>query len=195
MLVKFIRESALVQAFTDTRSGPERLAASRWATAATPDQIIVAHILQEYAKNPDNWTTSGTLPDSLSESKTSGSYEPVGYKRRDTTTWYPTHQNIFKMTDGKAVVSLLTFVKNKDGDGLAPWFQKHFFEVNKIRLCDSSSTQLFNTLQVLIEKKKQAEIAAAKALAELEESERKWNLAEDLLGMKRNEFGALVPKD
>jgi hypothetical protein len=28
----------------------------------------------------------------------------------------------------------------------------------------------------------------------MERNEKKWNLAEDLLGMKRNEFGALVPK-
>ncbi len=34
---------------------------------------------------------------------------------------------------------------------------------------------------------------AAEAKAKMEADERKWNLAESLLNMKRNEFGALVP--
>lgn len=38
-----------------------------------------------------------------------------------------------------------------------------------------------------------AEKAAQEAKAAMERNEQAWNLAEKILGMKRNEFGALVP--
>lgn len=194
-ITKFFAESALAQAFVDNRSGPERLAASPWAKATTPDQLIVAHILHDYAKNPDNWKISGTLPKSLCGFHTGSHNRPDGYINKDSKTWFRTNLFVFTLTDGKVKATLFTYIKNRDGDGCSPWFESYLFEVNGIRLADSSQKQLFKNLKALMTQKKEAEIAAAKALVQLEENERKWNLAETLLGMTRNEFGALVPKE
>jgi hypothetical protein len=194
-ITKFFAESALVQAFVDNRSGPERLAASPWAKATTPDQLIVAHILHDYAKNPDNWKTFGSFPNALANPHTRSHYRPDGYSDKDATRWYRTDTFVFTLTDGKATAKLFTYIKNKDGDGCSPWYEKYFFEVNNVRLDDKANLELFSKIKSLMTQKKEAEIAAARALVQLEENERKWNLAETLLGMKRNEFGALVPKE
>jgi len=201
MLKKFFLGSMLAQSFIDTRSGPERLAASGWATATTPEELIAAHIIQEFAKNPNSWTCTGKFPTNLVERR-SDNRNPVvpSYERPNKTRWYRGITPVFTMTRDHVMLSAAAYYRNADGDGAAPWFEKNCLEVSctdtkdpAIILADDLALQLFLSIQAIFVQKAKAEEAAAQAQKDMEENERKWNLAERLLGMKRNEHGALVP--
>jgi len=201
MLKKFFLGSVLAQAFIDPRSGPERLAASGWSKATTPEELIAAHILHEFAKNPDKWEVRGTLPTKLNEEiQTSSSFEIEDYKRGDKVTWYNYAAGTFTMTDGMTILKTYSQVRNKDGDGYAPWFmrsslqvQAHGFDDPPVNLPLDLGQQLVNSIRAIIDGRAKAERVAAEAKAQMEENERRWNMAERLLGMRRNEQGALEP--
>jgi hypothetical protein len=188
--------------FRRNLSGLERLAASGLAKATTPDQLIVAHILHEYAKDPSRWKTTGEIPDDLSERKSDDGYDtPEGWRHGDKTTWYRTRRSRFQMTDDNTVVRVIPCIRNRDGDGLKPWFVRYSIEVSHtasrdilpVLLAPEASIELLASVNRLIAQVKKAEAIAAKAKLEMEENEKKWNFAEHLLGMKRTPDGALVP--
>lgn len=70
-----------------------------------------------------------------------------------------------------------------------------YVELNRIRSSISQSymKKIKEAYQSIAEKEKAIKVAQEKALKEMQENEAKWNIAEQLLGMKRDESGALVP--
>ena len=182
-MLKFFRESMLVQAFTDTRSGPERLAASPWATATTPDQIIVAHILQSIAKNPDQWSWRYKALPIFDLTHKYTKHDDIPYGIRGANEFWLKGPDI-----------LVQFTTNNDGSRPG-WYMTCEVTVNQNMKLDKESGDVLTTrLALLWSQINELRETALIAQANMEENERKWNLAEKLLGMKRNEQGALEPQ-
>lgn len=167
----------------------------RWslrnAKTCSADEIIAASIIQSFASHFEDWTLKDvdlTKVDrrdgrfiSGNRSGPAGSILLINSKKNITVKLYPTWRK----------------QESRDGDGLNPWFfalvgvKKAF--VNDIEVSDSLATTVWASWARVERAHKRTEEAAARAKADMERNEKAWNLAERLLGMRRNEFGALVP--
>lgn len=184
MLKKLWAGSMLAQAFApDARSGPERLASSPWGTGTTPDQIIVAHILQSVVKKPEDWRwRNKVLPecDLLARYKElSNTPDDLRYGTTSFDLIGPDVSVLFELRIDKTNYGWKLFSVVTVDDGT--------------RLDREAGDLLTTRIGLLFKQLAEVKRVAAKAKADMEAHERKWNLAEKLLGMKRNEHGALVP--
>jgi hypothetical protein len=68
------------------------------------------------------------------------------------------------------------------------------YTINGVPIAEKQIEEIHKAwLKIKTERDRLERIAAQKK-KEMEDNERKWNLYEDIMGLKRNEFGALVPK-
>jgi len=144
------------------------------AKATTPDNLIAAAILERMAKDWDKWSCTDIKE-----------LQKEYYWRSDmpkNTVW----------SDGEIVLSWSVESNGKKGD-------YHRAGVGKCCVNDdvfldlTTSVRLYEDMKSLSTKIAAAKQIAADVKREMELNEKKWNLAEKLLGMKRLENGALVP--
>jgi hypothetical protein len=173
-----------------------------YATATSPDQIIVAGVLQSITADFNDWTWA-----------TDGYSTRNGYKVPkwpEIEEYYDSDDRKYLTSNGKGsmtltrkringrfakeiVVCMEYTVKTSRYDRLVgvTWGQ---VTVNGVAI-----NPPILGLKIFLEYKKlkaaliKAEKVAADAKKAMEANEAKWNLAESILGMKRNEHGALVP--
>jgi hypothetical protein len=179
----------------------EAFANSGWSSTCSPDDLIVASLLESLVKEPDlwgEWKASGPCYNNMAT--------PEQLKDK-TRKWVDAGMNgmgaICLKRSGNEPLELVIgsggWEKTaKDRDGCSPWLYRpggtsSCIELNGVTLSQQASGRFLTTF-----KKVKADVAAAKeladkALAEMKANEKKWNMAEKMLGMKRNEFGALVP--
>lgn len=159
---------------------PDPIVNNPLANATTPDQLIGAALVESFAKEFDDWSheqyntyNRSTSDDNVWLEK----WRNRGFKSVQT---YDT--NFFYNSKKKLLI-----VYRKNGN------IRSNFRVNDVPLSTVIGETVIEEYVKLEQQVKEAKAAAAKAKREMEENEAKWNLAEKLLGKKRNEHGALVP--
>jgi hypothetical protein len=188
--------------------GPSLPTVEQWAqhnsTKASADGIIVAKIVDSFARHFDDWKVTGDYkqlivtpcPPSCSSLKKSSQTELFGF--------------VLEQVNGKFCQKISVSVKVR-----LNWWSEYKVDsinhewgwvrgtssleclqlcVNDVDLDPKLGLQLVHKYSSLAEQLAKAKAVAEKAKREQALNEKKWNLAEELLGMTRNEFGALVPK-
>jgi hypothetical protein len=154
------------------------------ANLTTPDAIIVAHLIQTFTADFEDWTNE----DFRKLGNPDFRYETVRPKLINTK---------LKVEISFPVVYQGTGLKRSyviSGNGRFKRFSSNGFTATAdFQLDTTSSEALLKTWTDISTKMKAAKETAAKALAEMKANEEKWNVAESLLGMKRNATGLLMP--
>lgn len=187
-MLKYIRETFCSKCFswaTGPTCGAHGDAIERWsacnANKATPDDIIAAAVIQSFAKDFEHW--SGNLSANLPSHRiccNAGS-EPDGHVLKNSK------KNL-------TLISKYHKGKSRDNDGLNPfYYHNKGLLVNEIPLQPDAAKRVLRAYQEVKQRVDRVKAVADKAKEDMERNETAWNLAEKLLGMKRNEFGALVP--
>ena len=156
----------------------ERFADSKWAKAATPDGLIAAHCIQSIAKNFDDWELR------------------IGYS--EVEQYLPADPN-YKLGQDAVLINPkkdLIILFRDLYDAIQWRYQKcDGFLCQGVPLDTDEGGKILAAFCEIRERRKKLEAEARAAKQRMEENEKKWNLAESLLGMKRLPGGALVPKD
>lgn len=160
----------------------------RWslrnAKTCSADEIIAASIIQSFAKSFEDWSFKAKP-------------QPVGYRCANCTE-IEKERREFVAQYAHGNVRLNRVFVNKSKDIIfAYWLQDNktrtAFYVNGLSFPTELGQLIVAEFEKLDMAHQKAVAAAAKAKADMERNEKAWNLAERLLGMRRNEFGALVP--
>jgi hypothetical protein len=149
---------------------------SRYATATTPDMLIAGAIVASLAKEFVDWV-AGDL-----QTKTSNYSKGVIFN--------PTLINTKK---GIRIEFGTTRQTINEGYGEACDWRSKGTKVNDTLIELRAARWIARSYETLRDNQNRLKEAAAKAKAEMEANEKKWNLAEQLLDMKRTPTGALVP--
>jgi hypothetical protein len=167
----------------------ERFANSGWSTAASPDDLIAAAIVESFAKDFDKWQLQDIWRGVIVPYDSSLKYAPA----RERATLLQIHPQ----SDQTVITVSLSLKRTaKDRDNRGPWLYsiaRGPCSVNGVELNNKASACIASAYCSIKLQIAAAEAAALEAQAAMRINEKKWNLAESLLGMKRNEHGALVP--
>lgn len=176
-------QSFLRRAYGDELPTPEEWA-ERHAKRCSADQLISAFIIQSIAKDVDDWESGsyGLTTGIAGAAKLFETYRDTFGRSADGVL-----RNRKKHMNVKSILVLWD-----RACGSTP--SRHFM-VNGVPFDDDEGRKIIEAYNKVALASRKAKEAADKALQEMKANETKWNLAEDLLGMKRNEFGALVPKE
>ena len=198
----WLRQSALVCLF----AGPYEIdpCDHPYAKATTPDEIIAAGFIESFAKDFNDWVVVdkpnvsaraflGAPDNEYLRERYEREKKAVDAWEGKYTLLLPNHRS----TVNRALVNekkkwRLVYCRQLDCYG--DYVLHTIFYVNNVLIPDEVGRKILKSFTTLKEKYEKAAQEAAAAKKRMEEEEKKWNLAEDMLGMKRNEFGALVPK-
>lgn len=154
-----------------------------YAKATTPDQIIAAAIVESFAKDFDSWRARDLERKTL-----------YGTAFRE---YAPSLRHPEKKIE--ILFGFRTWPSDSEGDitdypayTSADW-QSKGTKVNGIEIDLKSARLIANSYETLLNQREALKEKEQKALLTMKRNEEAWNIAERLLGMKRNEFGALVP--
>lgn len=153
----------------------EALSVEQWAEAncrkASAEGIIAAAIVQSFAKDLSVW-----------ENENFNDAE-IAYRRGTGSLKYP-EKNI----------TLTRKAEYKFNPYGPDFYRFNGMTVNDISMTKEAEKYILRNYESLAIKLRKAEETAERVKAEIDHTERAWNLAETLLGFKRNEQGALVPQ-
>jgi hypothetical protein len=170
LIRKLVRTSAPAMSIEDW--------AARNADMCQADEIIAASIAASLAKDINDW-------------KATGCFEPEYENRR---SWFSSHTLPRLANSSKDLrVEFETRIYRIHPEKLARVARLKGTRVNGIEVSSAAAGVIYDAWQKVTKRVQAAEEAAAKAKADMAKQEAAWNLAEKLLGMKRNEHGALVP--
>jgi hypothetical protein len=164
-------------------SKPTVAPVEKWAVhnarKATPDDLIAGAIVASFAKDFKQWKFVGQLE-----------------QRHSRESYFQSTSLSRKMVGKKHVEITFLFRHTKSVDG--DYNQTHKYraigcEVNDIRVSELAFRRILNNWKTIVTQVRHAEEVAAGAKAAMDTNENKWNLAEALLGMKRNGLGQLMP--
>jgi hypothetical protein len=144
----------------------------------TADDLIAGAVVASFAKHYKQWKFEGEFNQRHSN--------PSGFQ--------PTKLS-FKVPTKKHVEIVFLFKEADLGDAYSTIYRYTVIgcEVNGVRVTDAAFKYIYTNWNNLVVQMKHAEEVAAKAKADMEDNEKKWNLAENLLGMKRDGLGRLMP--
>lgn len=152
------------------------------AKKATPDDLIAGAIVTSFAKDFKHWKFVGEFNQRHGH--------PNGFRSTSLTR---------KMVGKKHVEIVFVFKHTKhsewSGNGYSSIYKYVTIgcEVNGIRMTDAAFKYIYQNWQNIVVDVRRAEEVAARAKSNMQLNESKWDLAEGLLGMKRNGLGQLVP--
>lgn len=152
-----------------------------FAKATTPDDIIVAAIVQSIARDFDDWEYS---PAPLSRNS---SWKEKWTEKCSSVNFYIAN----RVLHHKEKDLTISYKSNNELYEDREYFD--YVYVNNISVPTAIGRQIGETYKKIKKERDELKRKADAALAEMKRNEQAWNLAENLLGMKRNEFGALVP--
>lgn len=145
-----------------------------YAKAMTPDELIAAAIIKSFAEDFDDWRKFGSLS---TEATKWGSVSVEG-----------------QLLKGHTRINFRLSRQQKGSyDNRKYWYELVECIINDIPLELNAGKKLFEAWIKISAEVHRAKAIAEKAKADMQANEAKWNLAEKLLGMKRDENGALVP--
>jgi hypothetical protein len=199
MLKAFRSALSLVNPFA-SHSPPEtdpvtRFANSGWSQATTPDEIIVAHILGSFGKKFEDWEATRT---DYRETPTPLPYLPelvkLERKRKEQGGYDPrTFRFRFRNTKTNMVIKGHYVIKHGNKSYQPHSIDFEGLDINEIPMTPHLGETLVRAYLDIRKAGEDAKRVADKATIEMQINEKKWNLAERLLNMTRNEQGALVP--
>lgn len=173
---------------------PTVMTVEKWAvknaSIATPDQLIAGAVLESIAKHFEDWEL---------HSETLSYRQYVHHSReeweRRRKEWYAKWSEL----GGQVNYYMVNRVLENKKTGVRVSYRKtgentrDMFYVNGVSICNEEGEKIALGHLKLQDAYERAQAAAAEAKWQMEENEKKWNLAESLLGKKRDEFGTLVP--
>lgn len=170
-----------------------------YATATTPDQLIVAAIHESFFKNFDDWTVESTLPTDIGSAYRFVSEKKNKYWNEKGYSWRNLATTTLKNSKMQVVVNL-KFISCKQYNREGPdryfytldYAQIQAFTDTFINLDRPASQRLMKAWEEVYAVNTEAKRIADQAKREMEANEAKWNVAEKLLNMKRLPNGALV---
>lgn len=185
---KFVRESALGCTITKAITPDPVQWAYNNVDKTTPDQLIAGYIIQNIAKNFDNWKLE-------KRPKEADGHLYTYYPHKEAAKRYAEMNKPYEAWEAKYGSFINRRLYSSDINILytKTSSDRNTFTVNGVLISDTDGEMIIIAYNQLADKHKKAVEAAAKAKHDMEINEKKWNLAENLLGMRRNEFGALVP--
>jgi hypothetical protein len=164
-----------------------------YATATTPDQMIEAAIIQSIAAEFPKWSSQGVEVVSPTEMIWENDVRVNVNSRPYKLKLLNTSKNITCEVElGWDYKHRSPAVGKPKIWGWQPTLKK--FVVNDIPISDQSAEKILTSYIKVRDHLKKVEAEAAAALERQKLEEEKWNLAENLLGLCRDEKGALVPK-
>lgn len=147
--------------------------ANRNADITTPDMIIAAAIVESFAKDFDAWVATD-----------------LKHVRRPYYEYKPRLINeAKKLTIEFGIREWHTGDYNERN---VDW-QSAGTKVNGVKVELKAARLIATAYERLLKQQQRLKDTAAKAKAAMERNEQAWDIVETLLGMKRNEHGALVP--
>lgn len=186
----------------------EEFAQSGWATTCSPDDIIVAALLESMAKEPDLWICS------IAQPYRGYSIATIGQSNDPRKQWIATddiNPSTYRRSGLEPIEVIASWEKaSRDKDGCSPWVYRTVNggsvsvnrvislgpsgsrTVSSVAIEATAGTRFMAKAKLLTEQRAMAEAVARQAKLAMEANEKKWIMAERLLGMKRNEHGALV---
>lgn len=146
---------------------------------ASADDLIAGAIVASFAKDFKHWKFSGEF--NQKHGSTNGSFRPTSLSR--------------KMIGKKHVEIVFVFKKMDRIEDYSHIFEYKTVgcEVNGILVSDAAFKFIYSNWQAIVVDVRRAEEVAARAKADMELNEKKWDLAEGLLGVKTNKLGQMVP--
>lgn len=162
---------------------PNTIESNMLSRATTPDRLVVEAIVSDMVRDIKSWVGVYLAVIDIFQ-KT----PDIKYEFRHGLSSYSVPA--ISKKDGSVKIKFVIGInhgKNWQGHHLAGC------TINGIEFDRTFARYLLDKFRNTSELLLMVEKAAAAALAKMEQNEAKWNLAETLLGMKRNEFGALVP--
>lgn len=162
--------------FSQPKLAPVEQWATRNAKKATPDDLIAGAIVASFAKDHKHWQFVGDF-----------------HQKHGSSTVKST--SLTREMAGKKNVRIVFLFKRTYTGDVYPVYKYRVIgcEVNGTRMTDAAFTYIYTNWQNVSVAVRAAEEAAAKAKLSMEINEKKWDLAEGLLGMKRNKVGVLMP--
>lgn len=164
------------------------------ANLTSPDQLISAHIIESFARDFKSWSADEGF--NLPKVGTKHSWRHTAEEkinrslaRRDRDS-----KGLFQK-EIKILFQLVPQVKSTIENYSSVFYQTGFeynCTVNGVRIASSEGEKIFKAYVKLRDQIKQAEKVAAEALARQKAGEAKWNLAEELLKIKRDGNGRIV---
>lgn len=154
----------------------------KWANhnskKASADDLIAGAIVGSFAEHFKHWKFCGDFNQRYDGS---GGFKPTSLSR--------------KMVGKKHVEVVFVFRATQSGDAYSTIYKYKVIgcEVNGIRISDRAFQHIYTSWNNVVVKVKAAEEVAEKAKNEMVANELRWDLAESLLGMKRNGLGVLIP--
>lgn len=174
---------------------------------ATPDELIAGALINSFGREFDNWKLE------LKPSTPTRDHQITFYSRRpsirsdqefleqvkkeqaEVDAWMK--KRVDRCGEGRFSINrALT-----NGKWTLVWYyvadnvSHNYFYVNDVAIPKEIGNIIVNSYDRINKQRAELKAAEAKALLTMKQEEKKWNLVEDMLGMVRNEFGALVPKE
>lgn len=171
------------------------------ANLSTPDEIIAAGVLESIKKDFADWKLTDTsgrgvvdaIPFTYAQKK-EAKHTVVSLDGAKTVGLILERKRIAGKFAKHLTVKFTYFFKKGYYDSVVREVQAISLFVNEVRVDPAKvGFDLFKTYYALLNAEREAKRIAAEALANMQANEAKWNLAEGILGMRRNEQGALVP--
>lgn len=170
------------------------------ARTTSPDQIIAAAVVQSFAKHFTDWKVSSKAYSRFASNAPS-SDDPFNEK----SFYYPSDGREFASSYSHGGFYELQLTNSSKKMKLTFKFEEtrsassyHYFNVTRVYVDGVELDKKHSEFIILNWKKIQKEVAATEAAAatakkNMEKNDAAWNVVERLLGLKRNEQGALVP--
>lgn len=183
-IIGFLRRSYLMVGLFGWPEEKNALIDNPLAKATTPDGIIEAACINSIARDFDAWTRTCVRD---------------GYKEHSKMLT-KTGREMMHHMDSRYIYSTY-MLKNEEKNIVITWEGNSYsdkykdYKVNGVQFPDKNGYAIVSAYENLRMERVRAKAKADAALAEMKRLEGAWDLAENLLGLKRNEFGALVPKE
>jgi hypothetical protein len=174
----FLVETTMLGWFRRPSATPVEKWATHNAKKASADDLIAAAIIQSFAKDFKHWKFVGQFS-----------------QRHDSSSGFQNTSITRKMPTKKHIEIVFLFRQTNSSDGYSNIYKYKVIgcEVNGVRVSDTAFHAIYVSWNNIVAQVRRTEEVAAEAKASMEANETKWNLAESLLGMKRNGLGVLVP--
>jgi hypothetical protein len=146
---------------------PQPMTIERWADRCsritTPDEILAAGFIESFSRIEE-------------------------YK-----DWRLIHSGGNRLTNSKKNIELSYYRNHNYDSNYNTYYTYSNFKINDVPIDDNLGERIIKSFEKVKAQHDAVKAKAKKAKAEMERNEKAWNLVESMLGMKRNEHGALVP--
>lgn len=154
----------------------------------SPDQLIASYIVESFMKDFDKWelvterNTVNARSDDIWAKDTS---------RKPEVRWNIV--NGFTLKGPKLTLVEALFRAAKDDDQTAPWiYCQKSASINGVAFDSQIAAMIIREYKKFAVKMRELNETAERVKNEMKASEDKWNLAEELIGMKRTKSGRLI---